>query len=96
MRGVREIVETAWGRVDRDPAEIGRSVSIVVDPTGRNELPVSMASDTVKPLTGSPEEIAAGLEAFADEGIRHLQLCLVPNTLETLEQFHKVLEAMGR
>lgn len=93
---LREIVDTACAGVDRDPAEIERSVSIIVDPTGRNELPVSMASDTVKPLTGSPEEIAAGLEAFADEGIRHLQLCLVPNTLETLERFHKVLEAMGR
>ena len=93
---LREIVDTACAGVDRDPAEIERSVSIIVDPTGRNELPVSMASDTVKPLTGSPEEIAAGLAAFADQGIGHLQLCLVPNTLETLEQFHKVLEAMGR
>jgi len=93
---LREIVDTACAGVDRDPAEVERTVSITVDPTGRNELPVSMASDTVKPLTGSPEQIAAGLEAFADEGIRHLQLCLVPNTLETLERFQQVLKAMGR
>lgn len=93
---LRETVDAACAGVDRDPAEIERSVSIIVDPSGRHEVPASMDPDTAKPLTGSPEEIAAGLKAFADEGIRHLQFYLVPNTLETLERFHKVLEAMGR
>ena len=93
---LREIVDTACAGVDRDPAEIERSVAIIVDPSGRGEVPPSMFPDPVRPLTGSPEQIAAGLESFADEGIRHLQLYLVPNTLDTLEQFHKVLEAMGR
>jgi alkanesulfonate monooxygenase SsuD/methylene tetrahydromethanopterin reductase-like flavin-dependent oxidoreductase (luciferase family) len=92
----RELVDAACAGVGRDPAKIERSVSILIDPSGRNELPTSMAGDAVKPLTGSPEEIAAGLRAFADEGISHLQFCLAPNTLESVEQFHKVLEAMGR
>ena len=55
-----------------------------------------MDPDTATPLTGSTEEIAAGLQVFADQGISHLQIYLVPNTLETLERFHKVLQAMGR
>ena len=93
---LRELVDAACAGVGRDPADIERSVSIVIDPSGRNELPTSMAADAVKPLTGSPQEIAAGLQAFADEGISHLQFCLAPNTLEALEQIHKVLEAMGR
>lgn len=93
---LRELVDTACTGVGRDPADIERSVSIVVDPSGRNELPTSMAGDDVKPLTGSPEEIAAGLQKFADEGIRHLQFCLAPNTVGALEEFHKVLGAMGR
>ncbi len=93
---LRDIVDTACEGVGRDPAEIERSVSLLVDLSGHGEVPWSMFPDPVIPLSGSPEQIAAELEAFADEGIRHLQLYLVPNSIETLERFHKVLEAMGR
>ena len=92
----RALVDAACAKAGRDPADIERSVSIVIDPSGRNDLPTSMLGDNVIPLTGSPEEIAAGLQAFADEGIGHLQFCLAPNTLEALADFHEVLEAMGR
>lgn len=93
---LRENVDAACKEVGRDPADIERTVSIIVDQSGRHEVPASMDPETAKPLTGSPAEIAAGLTAFADEGVTHLQLYLVPNTLETLEQFHKVLQAMHR
>ena len=93
---LREQVDAACAGVGRDPAEIERTVSIMVDQSGDSELPVSMARDGVKPLTGSPEEIAAGLNAFADAGISHLQIYLVPSTPQSVEAFHKVLEAMGR
>ncbi len=93
---LRENVDSACGEVKVDPAEIERTVSIIVDQSGRHEVPASMDPDTATPLTGSPEEIAAGLEAFADEGVSHIQIYLVPNTVETLERFRKVLHAMGR
>jgi alkanesulfonate monooxygenase SsuD/methylene tetrahydromethanopterin reductase-like flavin-dependent oxidoreductase (luciferase family) len=93
---LRELVDSACAGVGRDPADIERSITIVVDPSGRNELPTSMTSKDVKPLTGSPEQIAAGLQGFADQGVGHLQFCLAPNTLGALEEFQKVLEAMGR
>ena len=93
---LRENVDAACREVDRDPTDIERTASIIVDPSGRKEVPASMDPDTATPLTGSPEEIAAGLQAFADQGIGHVQMYLVPNTLETLEHFRKVLEAMGR
>lgn len=92
----RALVDAACAKAGRDPADIERSVSIVIDPSGRGDLPTSMAGDDVKPLTGSAAEIAAGLQAFADEGIGHLQFCLAPNTVESLADFHKVLDAMGR
>ena len=93
---LRALVDAACAGAGRDPADIERSVSINVDPSGCGDLPISMAADGVTPLTGSPQEIAAGLQAFADQGIGHLQFCLAPNTLESVEQFHRVLEAMGR
>lgn len=93
---LREGVDAICRDVGRDPAQIERTASIIVDPSGRNEVPASMDPDTAIPLSGSPQEIAAGLKAFEAEGITHLQLYLVPNTLETLESFHKVLEALGR
>ena len=93
---LRDNVDAACLEVGRNPSDIERTVSIIVDQSGRHEVPASMDPDTAKPLTGSPEEIAAGLQAFADEGISHIQIYLVPNTLETLEQFRKVLEALGR
>lgn len=92
----RDVVDAACAKAGRDPADIERSVSIVIDQSGRGDLPTSMAGDAVKPLTGSVEEIAAGLQAFVDEGIGHLQFCLAPNTLESVAKFRKVLEAMGR
>ena len=55
-----------------------------------------MTSKDIKPLTGSPEQIAAGLQGFADQGVGHLQFVLAPTTLRALEEFHKVLEAMDR
>ena len=91
-----EMLDAACRDAGRDPADIERTISIMVDPSGRHEVPVSMHPETAVPVTGSPEEIAASLKAFADLGVGHLQMYLVPNTLETIEGFHKVLEAMGR
>ena len=77
MPELRDIVDTACAGVGRDPAEIERSVSLLVDLSGHGEVPWSMFPDPVIPLSGSPEQIAAEFEAFADEGIRHLQIYLV-------------------
>jgi alkanesulfonate monooxygenase SsuD/methylene tetrahydromethanopterin reductase-like flavin-dependent oxidoreductase (luciferase family) len=92
---LRERVDGACRNVGRDPATLERGISITVDQTGRGEIPVSMAPSTAKPLTGSPEVIAEGIRAFADEGISHLQMCLVPNTLHSIESFAKVIEILA-
>ena len=93
---LRANLDAACKDVGVDPKAIERTASIILDQSGRDEVPASMDPDTATPLTGSTEEIAAGLQAFADQGISHLQIYLVPNTLETLERFHKVLQALGR
>jgi len=93
---LRENVDTACLGVGVEPSTIERTVSIIVDQSGRHEVPASIDPDTAVPLTGSPEENAAGLQAFAHEGIRHIQIYLVPNVFVNMERFQKVLEAMGR
>lgn len=91
---LRELVDDACHLAGRDPATLERSVSIMVDQTGTLEIGPSMKPDTADPLTGSPEEIAAGIRAFADEGISHLQMYLVPNTIRSIERFGAVLDVL--
>ena len=91
---LRQLVDAACHEVGRDPSTLERSVSITVDQTDSREVPTSMAPNTAKPLTGSPQAIAAGIRAFANEGISHLQMYLVPNTIESIEGFGKVLEEL--
>jgi alkanesulfonate monooxygenase SsuD/methylene tetrahydromethanopterin reductase-like flavin-dependent oxidoreductase (luciferase family) len=93
---LRELVDAACRDVGRDAATLERTVSITVDQTGTQEIPTSMAPNTAKPLTGSPEAIAAGIRAFADQGINHLQMYLVPNTIQSIERFEKVLQQLDR
>jgi alkanesulfonate monooxygenase SsuD/methylene tetrahydromethanopterin reductase-like flavin-dependent oxidoreductase (luciferase family) len=47
-------------------------------------------------LTGSPEEIAAGLLSFHAAGITHLQLVVDPITLRSIEALIPVLEHVRR
>ena len=91
---LRQLVDAACHEVGRDPSTLERSVSITVDQTDSREVPTSMAPNTAKPLTGSPQAIAAGIRAFANEGISHLQMYLVPNTIESIEDFGRVLEEL--
>jgi alkanesulfonate monooxygenase SsuD/methylene tetrahydromethanopterin reductase-like flavin-dependent oxidoreductase (luciferase family) len=68
----------------------------MVDQTGTREIGASMKPDTAEPLEGSPEEIAAGIRAFADEGISHIQIYNVPNTIQSIERFGAVLEILDQ
>jgi hypothetical protein len=48
------------------------------------------------PLTGSPAELAAGLRAYAEIGVGHLQVWLEPATLAGIEAFAPVLDILDR
>ena len=91
---MREQIDAACREVGRDPATLERTVSIMVDQTGTREIGDSMKPSTADPLTGSPEEIADGIRAFAAEGISHVQLYFVPNTIQSIERFGRVLEIL--
>jgi alkanesulfonate monooxygenase SsuD/methylene tetrahydromethanopterin reductase-like flavin-dependent oxidoreductase (luciferase family) len=95
---LREIVDAACAEVGRDPATLGRTASVLVDFINRPDVPPSPDRPfaTPEPITGSPEEMAARLRAFADEGISHIQIWTNPRTVEGVERLGPVLEALDR
>ena len=83
-------LESACIEVGRDPATIGRSAGIVVEPTS-----FSGAAEVLgAPIRGSAAEIAEGLQAFQAGGFDHLELILWPPTVPALDAMVPVLELL--
>jgi alkanesulfonate monooxygenase SsuD/methylene tetrahydromethanopterin reductase-like flavin-dependent oxidoreductase (luciferase family) len=80
-------VDTACREVGRDPAEVERTVTLFIRMPGGED-------EDGPPLTGTPEELAAALRAFADQGASHIQVLLDPNTIESVEAFAPVIELL--
>jgi alkanesulfonate monooxygenase SsuD/methylene tetrahydromethanopterin reductase-like flavin-dependent oxidoreductase (luciferase family) len=88
---LRASVDAACTAVDRDPATLERTAAVLVE-VG----PHSPSTMSGPPLTGTPEELAAGLRAYAAAGITHAQLWLEPNTPAGIEAFAPVLALLDR
>ena len=65
----------------RDPATIEKTVALLVQFEGS-----PTRSNTLNPVTGSPAEMAAALDAVARAGIDHVQLVLDPITEDSIER----------
>jgi alkanesulfonate monooxygenase SsuD/methylene tetrahydromethanopterin reductase-like flavin-dependent oxidoreductase (luciferase family) len=95
---LRALVDDACVAVGRNPADVERTVAVQVrmpGGTGRimGDTDPRMA---VSPLAGSPEEIAAGLRAYAAEGIGHVQLVVDPITEASVAGLAPVLELLDQ
>jgi len=77
--------------VGRDPATLELTVGTWV------HLPENgQPADDDREVCGTYEEIAAQLQAFADVGVRHLNVDLRPDiSVQTIEQFGRVLAIMN-
>jgi alkanesulfonate monooxygenase SsuD/methylene tetrahydromethanopterin reductase-like flavin-dependent oxidoreductase (luciferase family) len=96
---LRERVDAACAAVGRDPATLGRTISVRVDfGSWQQEMSLHFRVRGVepKPITGSPEEIAGRLRAFADVGISHLQIWTSPCTAAGIEMLAPVLELLDQ
>jgi alkanesulfonate monooxygenase SsuD/methylene tetrahydromethanopterin reductase-like flavin-dependent oxidoreductase (luciferase family) len=83
-------LEAACLEVARDPATIGRSAGIIVEPTS-----FTGSADVLgTPIRGSAEEIADGFRAFQAAGYTQLELLLWPRTIAALEAMAPVLELL--
>jgi alkanesulfonate monooxygenase SsuD/methylene tetrahydromethanopterin reductase-like flavin-dependent oxidoreductase (luciferase family) len=83
-------LEAMCVEVGRDPATIGKSAGVVVEPTSFT------GSEGVLgvPIRGSAEEIADGLRAFGAAGFTNLELLVWPPTLAALDAMAPVLELL--
>ena len=93
---VLEKLDTACAKVARDPGEILRTTTVLVElPGGTGRASGDTDKRDITPLRGSSEEIAAGLRAYAQLGIRHLQLVLDPITAESIERLAPVVALLA-
>jgi len=94
---LRERVDAAARAAGRDPAEIERTVAVLVRlPGGRGRVQGETANDAIPPVEGTPAEIAATLRAFAAQGIANVQLVVDPITLASLDALAPALEDLDR
>ena len=97
VAALRDRVDAACRDAGRDPAAIARTVAVQVRLRGGSgRLAGEAGRPPIPPVTGSPEEIAGALRAFADEGISHVQLVVDPITLASLDELAAVLQALDR
>lgn len=74
----------------RDPATIGRSAGIIVEPTAAT----GAAEVLGVPVRGSGEEIADAIRTFGGAGYTQVELLLWPPTLAALEAMAPVVELL--
>ncbi|MGH2616293.1 MAG: LLM class flavin-dependent oxidoreductase [Thermomicrobiales bacterium] len=77
-------VDAACAAIGRDPATLTRTAGIWADLPGA-------PSRGWNALTGTPEEMAAGLRRYADAGYSSVQVWLHPRTIEGVEMFAPVM-----
>ena len=94
---LRTLVDDACRDVGRDPADIERTVALLVRlPGGTGRLQGNTAHDRLEPLSSEPAALADALRAFAREGIAHVQLVLDPITLGSIRALAPVLVELDR
>jgi alkanesulfonate monooxygenase SsuD/methylene tetrahydromethanopterin reductase-like flavin-dependent oxidoreductase (luciferase family) len=81
-------LEAACAEAGRDPATIGKSAGIVVEPTSISGSEAVLGT----PLRGSAEEIADAMRAFGAAGFTNLEVIVWPSTLAAVDAMAPVLE----
>ena len=97
-RALRDRVDAACRSVDRDPADVERTVALLVafdDGVGR---PSGLASEgTSTPISGEDHQaLATILRDFAAAGVAHVQLVLDPITVDSIAALRPMLASLDR
>jgi alkanesulfonate monooxygenase SsuD/methylene tetrahydromethanopterin reductase-like flavin-dependent oxidoreductase (luciferase family) len=94
---LRDVVDAACLDVGRDPADIDRTVAVMVHlPGGGGRVQGGYVENPPQPLEGTPETMAEALRAFAREGISHEQLVLDPIDADSIRTVGLVLTELDR
>ena len=92
---LRDVVDAACRDVGRDPADMERTVAVLVRfPGGTGRIQGSYAEAPPPPLEGDPALLAETLRGYAREGIGHVQLVIDPITRASIEAFAPVLRLL--
>jgi alkanesulfonate monooxygenase SsuD/methylene tetrahydromethanopterin reductase-like flavin-dependent oxidoreductase (luciferase family) len=83
-------LETACEEVGRDPATIGKSAGIVVEPTSVTGSEARLGT----PVRGSTKEIADSVRAFGAAGFTNVELVVWPPTLAALDALAPMVESV--
>jgi alkanesulfonate monooxygenase SsuD/methylene tetrahydromethanopterin reductase-like flavin-dependent oxidoreductase (luciferase family) len=90
-------VSSAVRAAGRAPEAVGRTAAVLVQlPGGTGRIQGDRPRKPSPPITGSPQEMAAALAAFAGAGASHLQLVLDPITVGSIQALGPVLEILDR
>ena len=97
-RALRDRIDAACRAVGRDPAEVERTVALLLafaDAVGR---PSGLSTEGVStPIPADdPEAVAAILREFAAAGVAHVQLVLDPITVDSIAALQPMLAALDR
>jgi alkanesulfonate monooxygenase SsuD/methylene tetrahydromethanopterin reductase-like flavin-dependent oxidoreductase (luciferase family) len=91
---LREQVDAACRAAGRDPAEVERTVALIVAMTGAIGRGSAVTDDAFEPIDGDPATLARTLTAFAHVGVRHVQLVLDPITVDSIRALEPALAAL--
>ena len=92
LKLILERIDAACEKHGRDPATLERTVTVGVKLPG-HAYPARTAN--VEPIAGSPAEIAEQLHAFTALGVTHIQIFLVPPTIEGLDYIAPAIELLN-
>ena len=89
---LRDTVDAACRVAGRNPAEIERTVAVLIElPGSSGRKDAFEVSLDAPPLRGNPQKIAEELRRYARAGIAHVQLVVEPMTEASLEALAPVL-----
>lgn len=101
-RPMRDAVDAACLDAGRDPMTLARTVTVAIDLPGL-EARIDPTSWVRRfrtalrgPFSGSTEAIVGHLRSLAQAGLSHVQVWLDPLSLEGIDAFVPVLEALDR
>lgn len=93
-RDLRAQIDDACGSAGRNPADVARTVALLVRFPGGTGRRSGDPTPEPAPIAGDPDALAAALRAFAAEGVSHVQLVLDPITLESIAALEPTLRLL--